>query len=227
MRASALSARLAVAGVAGFWGLAFLAAALVPGYSLRADYTSSLAGRGSSVAVLGVTALGVLALGHVAAAVAVADRSRAVAGWVALAALGGFVSAGFGTACPLGAPGCGFGANDAPPDLLDRLHVLGVGIYQGALLAAMAAVVIGTVRARRWPGWLAAAAVVAAPASLLLLAPVGGPDTGTWQRAWLVVTTGWLLLLVLAPPSLAPSPAPSSPLRTARSSNQSGRKGRS
>ncbi|MBC8091983.1 MAG: hypothetical protein H7Y15_08615, partial [Pseudonocardia sp.] len=57
-----------VGAVIGFWGLVVVAGVLAPGYSARGDYISSLAGRGSSVAGLGVVALTLLGLAHLAAA---------------------------------------------------------------------------------------------------------------------------------------------------------------
>ncbi|HVL84420.1 MAG TPA: DUF998 domain-containing protein [Pseudonocardia sp.] len=205
--------RFPALGVLGFWVGTLAAAALAPGYSLRADYVSSLAGRGSEVAVLGIAALVALALAHLAAAARVAavvrDRgagavggggtarrpgsraAAALAGALALAGLAGLVVAAFRTACPLGAAGCGTPPNDVPPDLADRLHVLGVVGYEVALVAAMALVAAGAAgRSRAFRALSASAAV----ASVVLLLQVGGPDTGAWQRAWLVVNTGWLAL---------------------------------
>jgi hypothetical protein len=183
--------RAAVGGVLLFWLAVLTAGALAPGYSIRDDYVSSLAGRGSAVAVLGIAALAVLGLAHLAGARAV-RASLAVAVPLAVAGVAGLAVAAFRTGCPGGAAGCGFGTNDAPADLADVVHVGAVVAYEVALVAAMAAVVA----ARGRPAWFRALTAVAAVASVVLLLQVGGVANGLWQRAWLLVTTGWLVALV-------------------------------
>lgn len=182
---SPMTRAVVVGAVVGFWGLVVVAGVLAPGYSARGDYISSLAGRGSSVAGLGVVALTLLGLAHLVAAA----RAR---GWLAVpfavAGVCGLVVAFFRTGCPLGAAGCGRGANDTVPDLADTLHVYGVIGYEIALVVAMVGV---AVRLGRSAG--AALAVVAAVVSVVLALQIGGPDLGAWQRAWLVVNTGWLV----------------------------------
>ena len=54
------ASRLAVGGVVLFWIGTLVAGALAPDYSARVDYISSLAGRGSEVAVLGIATLTVI-----------------------------------------------------------------------------------------------------------------------------------------------------------------------
>ncbi len=180
--------RWAGAGIALFWIGTVVAGLLAPGYSARADYVSSLAGRGSSVALLGIAALTALGVAHLAAA-------AAVRGWVAapLAVAGacGLAVAWFRTACPLGAAGCGSGANDAVPDLADTVHYTAVVGYEIALVVAMLGVALRLGRARPVA---AALTVAAAVASVLLALQIDGPDLGAWQRAWLIVNTGWLVV---------------------------------
>lgn len=184
-----MSPRAPVVGAVGaFWGLVAVAGVLAPGYSARGDYISSLAGRGSSVAVLGVVALTLLGLAHLFA-------GAVVRGWPAVpfvvAGVCGLVVAFFRTGCPLGAAGCGSAPNDAPPDLADTLHGYGVYGYEIALVLAMVGVAVRL-------GWGVGAAltVVAAVASVVLTLRIGGPDLGAWQRAWLIVNTGWLVVAV-------------------------------
>lgn len=182
---------MAVGGVALFWLVSLVAGTLVPGYSARADYVSSLAGRGSSVAVFGIVAIAALGLAHLGAA---AVWRGAVAVPLALAGVAGLTIAAFRTACPLGAAGCGTAPNDAPADLADSVHGLAVVGYEIALLAAMAVVAARSARTRP----LAAALTVAAAVlSVALGLNIDGPDLGAWQRAWLVVNTGWLVAAVL------------------------------
>ncbi len=180
---------LPAAGVVLFWIGAGLAGTLAPGYSASADYVSSLAGRGSEVAGVGIAALVALAVAHLAAAVLVDGPARA-----ALVAAGacGLVVAAFRTGCPLGAAGCGTAPNDAPDDLADTLHVTGVLGYEIALVLAMALVAW-----RLGRGWPAALTGAAAVASALLALRIGGPDLGLDQRLWLGVNTAWLAAVPL------------------------------
>jgi len=185
-------ARAAAAGIAVFWLGTLVAGALAPGYSIRDDYISSLAGRGSEVAVLGIATLAVLGLSHLTAAAALRG---AVGMPLALAGVSGLVVAAFRTACPGGAAGCGFGSNDAVPDLADLTHVYAVVAYEIAVLAAMV-VVAGRVARTRPVG--AALTIAAAAVSVALALQIGGADSGWWQRGWLVVNTGWLVLVTTA-----------------------------
>jgi hypothetical protein len=180
-----------VAALVAFWLGTAVAGALAPGYSARADFVSSLAGRGSEVAPLGIAALLALAGAHLAAAVAVRGRTAVP---LALAGLCGLAVAVFRTACPLGAAGCGSGANETVPDLADSVHVHGVVGYEVALVVAMLAVAVRVARTR--PA-AAALTVAAAVASVVLALHIGGPHLGAWQRAWLLVNTGWLALAAL------------------------------
>jgi len=180
---------VAVAGVVLFWAGTLAAAALVPGYSLRGDYTSSLAGRGSPVALLGITALAVLAGAHLAAAV----RAGRAAVPLALAGLAGLGAAVLRTRCPDGPAGCGFGPHAVPADLAQHGHGLSVVAYELATVVAMLVVALG-----RGPRGLRVGSALAALASVVLLLQTGGVDSGAWQRAWLAVNTSWLVGFVTA-----------------------------
>lgn len=187
-----LAAHLAVGCVALFWIGTFVAGALAPGYSVREDYISSLAGRGSEVAVLGVATLLVIALAHLAAAAAVRG---AVGVPLALAGVAGLVVASFRIACPGGAAGCSLGGNGAVPDLADLTHGWAVVGYEVALVAAMAAVAAQLVRTRPVAAALTVGVAVLSAVIALRIGAVDG-DRGWWERGWLVVNTGWLVLLV-------------------------------
>lgn len=202
---------VALGALALFWLGTVLAGALAPGYAARADYVSSLAGRGSEVAPLGIAALTALALAHLAGAVALPGSGSRAVRWTAsgaLAAAGacGLVVAAFRTGCPLGAAGCGTAPNDAPADLADVAHVGGVVGYEVALVVAMLAAAV-----RLGRGWPAALTVAAAVASVVLALRIGGADLGLDQRLWLAVNTGWLAALVLRPGRRPPRRAASSP----------------
>jgi Protein of unknown function (DUF998) len=181
-----------LAGIAAFWLGTIVAGALAPGYSARADYISSLAGRGSEVAGFGIANLLVLGSTHLLAAFVVRGAVRVP---LALAGLAGLTVAAFRTSCPGGAAGCGFEPGAAPPDLADAVHGLAVIGYELALVAAMLTAAVRLARAR--PA-LAAGAALAAVVSVALALQIGGADNGWWQRAWLVVNTGWLAWLGLA-----------------------------
>jgi hypothetical protein len=186
-------------GVLLFWTGVFLAGALVSGYSARADFVSSLAGRGSPVAALAIAALLASATAHVAAAriVATARRSRLTAVCLVGAAGGVLAAAGFRLSCPNGAAGCG-GA-DSSGDWLDVAHGTGVAAYQLFVLAAMLSVAAGLVQARsRWPRWLAWLSTGAALGSVILLSRAEGDEAGLWQRLWLADNLAWLVVLAAA-----------------------------
>jgi hypothetical protein len=180
-----------VAGVLLFWAGTLVAGSVAANYSLRADYVSSLAGRGSSVGALGVAALLALALAHLVAAAAVRGR---VGASLALAGIAGLAVAAFRTGCPLGAAGCGWPPNDAPTDLADSVHGYGVVAYEAAFVVAMVLVAAG---AGRWTTSFRVLTAVAAVASIVLVLQTGGDAAGAWQRAWLAVNTAWLVTVAL------------------------------
>ena len=188
-----IGAWVAVGCILAFWIIALVAGALAEGYSIRADYISSLAGRGSSVAVLGIAALTLLGAAHLAAATAVRGI---VAVPLVLAGLAGLTVAGFRTNCPAGAAGCGSAGNDPPADLAQLTHGYAVVAYEIAIVAAML-IVAGGLLTRHRPA-LAALTVALAVLSVLLALQIGGSDTGWWQRGWLVVNTGWLVALAVS-----------------------------
>ena len=178
------------AGVALFWGLVLVAGALVPGYAARQDYVSSLAGRGSSVAVLGVAAIAVLGLAHLAAAATVRGGPAVP---LVLAGLAGLTIAAFRVGCPLDAAGCSFAPGNRIGDAQSGVHGLAVAAYEVALVVAMVAVAVSRRASDRA---FALVTAVATPASAVLLLSTGGDANGLWQRAWLLVNTAWLVALV-------------------------------
>ena len=189
---------VATLGVLALWCGVLGAGALVEGYSPREDYISSLASRGSPVALLGVGALLAGAVAHVAAASAVLDlwRARSCAASLLAAAVASTVVALFRTSCPDGPAGCGV---SGPPtsDWVDRMHGIGVGAYEVFTVLAMLVLVAGGLRrAAVWPRWLALLSLGMAVTSVLLLARTGGEDLGAWQRLWLATNHLWLLVVV-------------------------------
>lgn len=182
--------KIAVAGVVLFWGDTLVAGSLAPGYDLTSDYVSSLAGRGSAVAPVGIVALVFLALAHLLAA---ATLRGAVGVPLALAGVAGLAVASFRTGCPLGAAGCGTAPNSLD-DLPGTVHGLAVGAYEIAIVAAMLLFAVGR---RSAETVLALVSVVAAVASVVLLLQTGAAYNGLWQRAWLLVNTGWLVAVLL------------------------------
>lgn len=180
----------ATVAVALFWVLTLTAGALAPGYAIRQDYVSSLAGRGSSVAVLGVAAIAVLGLAHLVAAWALRGG---IAVPLALAGTAGLLIAAFRVGCPLGAAGCSFVPGNRIGDLQSSAHGAAVAGYEAALIVAMAVVVASRRAADKV---FALVSAVAIPVSVVLLLNTGGAANGLWQRAWLVVNTAWLVALV-------------------------------
>jgi len=57
------------------------------------------------------------------------------------------------------------------------------------------------------PGWLRVASGALGVASLLFVTRIGGPDAGLWQRLWVTVNSGWLVLVaVFVVARAAPAP---------------------
>ena len=191
-----LDPKIAVTGVVLFWGDTLVAGSLAARYDLTTDYISSLAGRGSSVAPIGILALAFLGLAHLAAA---STLRGALAVPVALAGVAGLTVAAFRTACPLGAAGCGTAPNTAA-DLQGTVHGGAVAAYEIFIVVAM---LLFALSRRRDEKVFALVSVVAAAASVFLLLQTGGADNGLWQRGWLVVNTGWLVLVLFRPPASA------------------------
>lgn len=190
----------ALVGVLLFWAGVFGAGALVTGYSAREDYISSLAGRGSPVAALGVAALLSSAVAHVATAIAVlsAWRSRLCTSFLLAAAGATLVVAAFGQSCPDGPAGCAL-QGDHHGDWVDAVHGAGVGLYQLFILGAMLTLAVGALRRTpAWPRWLGVVSGLFAAGSVLLVANLSGDDVGLWQRLWLADNLAWLLLVAWA-----------------------------
>jgi Protein of unknown function (DUF998) len=190
-------ARITAGLVLLFWVGTLVGGALAPGYDLTQDYVSSLAGRGSAVAPIGIAAIALLGLAHLAAA-----RGR-LAVPLGLAGVAGLTIAAFRTACPYGAAGCGTAPNTAA-DLPGTVHGLAVVGYEVAVVAAMVVVAVSRPRDEK------VFAVLAAVLSVVLLLNTGGAFNGLWQRGWLLVNTGWLVATV-SRGTARPRPAPGPP----------------
>ncbi len=197
MTRSLIAGAVALLGILLFWVGVLGAGTLVSGYSAREDYISSLAGRGSPVAVLGVGALLASAAAHLATSYAVltAWRSRLCASFFFAAAAATTVVAVFRQSCPDGPAGCA--RTDTPTDdWVDAVHRAGVGGYELFTLAAMLTLTVGGLRGTSsWPRWLGSVSLAAATGSLILVGQTSGDDVGLWQRLWLANNLGWLLIV--------------------------------
>lgn len=189
---------IAVGGVLLFWLGVIVAGALVDGYSGREDYISSLAGRGSPVAALGIGALLASAVAHLATAraVFVAWRCRLGAACIGAAAVATTVVAVFRTSCSSGPEGCGLTDGQAG-DWIDSVHAAGVVAYEAFILAAMLTMAVRGVRAALLPPprRLGLANLIFAVMSVLLIVQTTGEHVGMWQRLWLANNLGWLLVV--------------------------------
>jgi hypothetical protein len=188
---------MSVLGVLVFWVGVFVAGGLINGYSAREDYISILAGRGSPVAVLVITAMLANAVAHLATAGAVLAGwgARLLAAFLAAAAGAMMAVAVFRQACPDGPPGCGV-ADLTATDWVDVVHGVGVVMYELFILAAMLTLTVGALRRNsappRWLGWVSLAF---AAGSVALGAQIVGDHSGMWQRLWLANNLAWLLLV--------------------------------
>lgn len=184
-----------VAAVAAFWLLVFVAGSLNPGYAPSRDYVSALASRGARSAWLGVTALVVLPMAHLGVAAILRRRAPVVAGGLVACVLAGLVVASMRISCPRGAAGCSVGGQLRRTDWLDATHGRVVAVYGVVMVAVL--VTITVTRWSRARGVAAASAVLAPVSGLLLLMSTGGAHPGLPQRLWLLVNTGWLVLVAV------------------------------
>lgn len=189
---------VATACVLLFWVGTAVAGSLAEGYSPRSDVISNLAGRGSSVAVLGVASILILVVAHVASSrVLTGGGARPTARLLLAAAVATLAIAVFRVSCPAGAAGCGGPSSE--DDLADVIHVLAVASYAVLIVAAMVSIVV---RAPHRPRWLAVTSAVFAVASVAFLAATAGDDPGLWQRLWVGTNLGWLLVATWSGPRL-------------------------
>lgn len=195
-----------VAALVVFWGAVLLGGAVEPAYSHAADYVSRLASFGAQAPWIGVVAISALATAHLAGAGLLRRaESRVAAVALAGAAAAGYAVAAFRIHCPGGAAGCA-GSSEATDTWTDTVHGLAVGAYEVGLLVAMLATAWWVARRRRHQagGWIAVPSALLAVASLVSVLAIGGPDAGAEQRAWLAVSTVWLLLLLAAAGTVGP-----------------------
>lgn len=188
---------VAVLGVLLFWSGVFSAGALVDGYSAREDYISSLASRGSPVALIGIGALLASAVAHgaVAGTVLSAWHARWCAAFVLTAGVASVVLALFRSSCPGGPAGCGVPGTVAG-DWVDLVHALSVGVYQLFTVAAMLALAVGGLRRTAVrPRWLSLGSLGFAVGSVMLIGQTEGEHLGMWQRLWLANNLVWLLVV--------------------------------
>jgi Protein of unknown function (DUF998) len=188
---------VSVVGVLAFWVGVFLAGSLVNEYSAREDYISFLAGRGSPVAALAISAMLANAVAHLATAVAVLRGwgARLLAALLAAAGMAMMAVAVFRQACPDGPPACGVPDLTAT-DWVDVVHAVSVSLYQLFTLVAMLTLTIVALRRNsappRWLGWLTLAF---ATGSMTFVAQSVGDLPGLWQRLWLATNLAWLLVV--------------------------------
>jgi Protein of unknown function (DUF998) len=188
---------MSVLGVLVFWVGVFVAGGLVNGYSAREHYISILAGRGSPVAVLVISAMLASAVAHLATAGAVLAGwgARLLAAFLAAAAVAMMAVAVFRQSCPDGPPECGI-ADLTAADWVDVVHGVSVGMYQLFTLAAMLTLTIDALRRNSAPPrWLSWVTLAFAAGSVALVAQIGGDHAGLWQRLWLANNLAWLLLV--------------------------------
>lgn len=183
--------RAVVTAVVAFWGLVFLAGWVNPGYVLTRDYISALASRGADQAWLGLTALVLLPIAHLATAALLRRRARITAAALFLAVVAGLVVAANRISCPRGAAACGSAPRTT--DWMDAVHGRSVGVYGTVMVLVM---LLAAYELWNRPGQRPFALVSAALAPVsgaLLTASAHGDHPGGPQRLWLLVNTGWLV----------------------------------
>ena len=197
VRAARWARWVAVGAVVSFWALVLVAGLVNPGYLLTRDYISALASRGADQAWLGVSALVLLPVAHLATAVVLRSRARLASYGLALSVVAGLLVAADRISCPGGAARCGTVPRTQPTDWMDLVHgksVAAYGVIMVLVLITAAVELRGQAGLRR----LAVASAVLAPVSAtLLLASATSDHPGGPQRLWLLVNTGWLVAAAL------------------------------
>ena len=183
-----------VAGVAGFWTCALVAASLQPGYDPAVDYLSALAAVGAHDPAWGLAmfASGALALGG-AAAMLVSRGFRPAAALLGMAAVAVVVAGVARVDCLEGAAGCAAGPSAFAGGLASQVHSAAVLTSQVLLSAALLAVAWGGRRtcSRACVALVGVGAVLTAVLSVNPL-PL---EPGWSQRLW--VASGHAVLLAV------------------------------
>jgi hypothetical protein len=183
-----------VAGVAGFWGCAVVAASLQPGYDAGVDYLSALAAVGARQPAWGLAmfACGAVALGA-AAAMLLSRGFRTAPALLGIAAVAVVLAGAARVDCPDGAAGCAAGPASLSGGLASQVHSAAVLTSQLLLSAALLALAWQGRQtcSRTCVGLAGAGAVLTAVLSVNPL-PL---EPGWSQRLW--VASGHAVLLAV------------------------------
>ena len=189
-------ATAAIAGIAIFWSVILVAAALEPSYSHRRDYVSTLAAHGAAHEWL--TSFGIVAVASAMAAVALLVHriSRAAALAIAVASAGFVVVAFTRLECRDGAAGCGLGGRFEISGSTEIGHWTATTVSSILLIAGIALTGVALFRRGRRGAGIASLTAAAATAGAFLA--TGGDTPGVMQRVGIAVATGWLVALAFA-----------------------------
>jgi hypothetical protein len=193
---AAVAATFVLMGLAFFWSVVLVAAAVNPGYSHGRDYVSTLAAHGAVHGWLGVLAITVAAASMFPAALLVRPASRAAA--VAIAGAGaGFLVVGFSRLdCSRGAAGCGLGGRFSISGATEVTHWTATTVATALLIVGIALTGAALLRAGRALRGIASLGAAVATAAAFLA--TGGDSPGDVQRLGILVATGWLAAVAIA-----------------------------
>lgn len=191
-----IAATLVLVGLAFFWGVVLLAAAVNPGYSHGRDYISTLAAHGAAHGWLGVLAIVAASGAMLAAAVLVRPLSRLAGISIALAGVGFIVVAFSRLDCPSGAAGCGLGGRFAISGATEVTHWTATTVSTVLLIAGIAFTGLALVRHGRTLAGVASWAAAAGTTAAFLA--MGGRSPGDVQRLGVLLATGWLAVVAIA-----------------------------
>lgn len=180
-------------GVAVFWVLLVVAAALQPGYDAAGDSISSLASRGATDAWVAMSALAIAGAGTMIMGVTLGQLSPPAGLTLGLAGFALMILIVAPLSCVGGAAGCG--AQTEPRAWAGLWHFVGVNLYEIAFVAAVASAGVQLFHmGLRGP---ALVAVVVSMASIVLFAIAPLP-MGLRQRLWLALHSAVLVAMPLA-----------------------------
>ena len=177
-----------------FAGLVLLGGSVNEGYEHSRDFVSSLAGRGSDNAWIGVLAISTYAAAHAVAAGPWRRQNRFIAAALLGCALLLLTVALVRASCPGGAAGCALPSSSTATDAGDTIHGVSVGLYALVFLVIAGSVAVVMVRRRSWAGM--AAALLVAALSIAALSQMDELTPGAEQRLWLATNGIGLLVLV-------------------------------
>lgn len=170
------------------------------GYTMKRDYVSSLAARGSTVGLLGGLCLAFYALSHLLAGVVmlITWRTKVAGSFLVLAAVLFGLVVLFRADCTGGEVGCGL-VERGPAGLETGMHGVMAGTYALVMFVTMLMAAVSAFWER---GATRVAGLIGLPLFWLAFSGIGAMNksanaTGAWERLWLYSSVAWLVAIAV------------------------------